>query len=77
MFHTFSLKRSDIIQAIKIIWGINSAGECYLHTVEVIGSNPIFPTIKNDLRLDHSFFVCNTIMSIFNMVNYKGSILYK
>ena len=25
---------------------INSAGECYLHTVEVTGSNPVSPTIK-------------------------------
>ena len=25
-------------------WAINSAGECYLHTVEVTGSNPVSPT---------------------------------
>ena len=24
---------------------VNSAGECYLHTVEVTGSNPVPPTI--------------------------------
>ena len=24
----------------------NSAGECYLHTVEVVGSNPIAPNIR-------------------------------
>jgi hypothetical protein len=26
-------------------WAINSAVECYLHTVEVTGSNPVSPTI--------------------------------
>jgi hypothetical protein len=26
-------------------WALNSAVECHLHTVEVIGSNPIAPTI--------------------------------
>ena len=25
---------------------VNSVGECYLHTVEVTGSNPVPPTIK-------------------------------
>ena len=28
-----------------IQWALNSAVECHLHTVEVIGSNPIAPTI--------------------------------
>ena len=27
------------------MWALNSAVECHLHTVEVIGSNPIAPTI--------------------------------
>ena len=27
-------------------WALNSAVECHLHTVEVIGSNPIAPTIS-------------------------------
>jgi hypothetical protein len=27
------------------LWALNSAVECHLHTVEVIGSNPIAPTI--------------------------------
>ena len=26
-------------------WAINSVEECYLHTVEVTGSNPVSPTI--------------------------------
>jgi hypothetical protein len=26
---------------------LNSAVECHLHTVEVIGSNPVAPTIKS------------------------------
>jgi hypothetical protein len=28
----------------KNSWALNSAVECHLHTVEVIGSNPIAPT---------------------------------
>ena len=28
-----------------MLGAVNSAGECYLHTVEVVGSNPIPPTI--------------------------------
>src|SRR5205807_2147244 len=28
-------------------WALNSAVECHLHTVEVIGSNPIAPTIAS------------------------------
>jgi hypothetical protein len=31
--------------ANRIQWALNSAVECHLHTVEVIGSNPIAPTI--------------------------------
>src|SRR5271165_860392 len=31
-------------------WALNSAVECHLHTVEVIGSNPIAPTILPFLR---------------------------
>ena len=27
-------------------WAINSVVECYLHTVEVTGSNPVSPTIS-------------------------------
>ena len=27
------------------LWGLNSAGEYYLHTVGVTGSNPVAPTI--------------------------------
>src|SRR5262249_2450761 len=30
----------------RITWALNSAVECHLHTVEVIGSNPIAPTIS-------------------------------
>ena len=28
----------------RVLWALNSAVECHLHTVEVIGSNPIAPT---------------------------------
>ncbi len=31
---------------VYVVWAINSAGECYLHTVEVTGSNPVSPTIR-------------------------------
>ena len=36
-------------------WALNSAVECHLHTVEVIGSNPIAPTSNQLvlLRLSH------------------------
>src|ERR1700685_2484593 len=40
-----------LCQSVKLdqfdppFWGVNSAVECHLHTVEVIGSNPIAPTI--------------------------------
>jgi hypothetical protein len=33
---------NDELTAAK--WALNSAVECHLHTVEVIGSNPIAPT---------------------------------
>ena len=29
-----------------VTWAVNSAGECYLHTVEVTGSIPVPPTMK-------------------------------
>jgi hypothetical protein len=31
----------------EVIRAVNSAGECYLHTVEVTGSNPVPPTRNN------------------------------
>ena len=33
----------------KSIRAVNSAGECYLHTVEVAGSNPAPPTKQNQI----------------------------
>ena len=35
---------NDELTAVK--WALNSAVECHLHTVEVIGSNPIAPTTQ-------------------------------
>ena len=35
---------NDELTALQ--WALNSAVECHLHTVEVIGSNPIAPTIR-------------------------------
>src|SRR5438067_13707596 len=38
-------------------WALNSAVECHLHTVEVIGSNPIAPTIfSNPYRASYKGF---------------------
>src|ERR1700686_2714404 len=39
----WELMYNDELTAPK--WALNSAVECHLHTVEVIGSNPIAPTI--------------------------------
>src|SRR5579864_4154850 len=36
-------------------WALNSAVECHLHTVEVIGSNPIAPTTFEVPRLRSGF----------------------
>ena len=36
---------SNISLLIKqVLWAVNSAGECHLHTVEVTGSIPVPPT---------------------------------
>lgn len=35
------------VRSTIFIWAINSVVECHLHTVEVVGSNPISPTIVN------------------------------
>src|SRR3984893_1084379 len=35
---------NDELTALQ--WALNSAVECHLHTVEVIGSNPIAPTTR-------------------------------
>src|SRR5882762_6240280 len=37
----------------KRAWALNSAVECHLHTVEVIGSNPIAPTIIGKSKTFH------------------------
>ena len=44
-------------------WALNSAVECHPHTVEVIGSNPIAPTIFNSsiLLLSHGCAVGCTL----------------
>jgi hypothetical protein len=42
-------------------WALNSAVECHPHTVEVIGSNPIAPTINISLPHSHlrvAFSLC-------------------
>ena len=42
-FRSLFLLYNDELTACT--WALNSAVECHLHTVEVIGSNPIAPTI--------------------------------
>ena len=48
------------VRSTIFIWAINSVVECHLHTVEVVGSNPISPTIviTGPLRFfEGSFFM--------------------
>lgn len=42
----FRLKRGFLWDIRYAVWAVNSAGECYLHTVEVTGSIPVPPTMK-------------------------------
>ncbi len=43
-------------------WAINSVVECYLHTVEVTGSNPVSPTTSS-----HSFNVSYLIKKFLSL----------
>ena len=44
---SFRLERRAWDLVLKLQdWAHNSAVECHLHTVEVVGSNPAVPTIK-------------------------------
>jgi hypothetical protein len=43
-------------------WALNSAVECHLHTVEVVGSNPTAPTILN-LPMIQVFGTCRLFCS--------------
>lgn len=53
-------KTGNILKQNKIR-AVNSVGECYLHTVEVVGSNPIPPTRNykglHGTRLANPFFI--------------------
>ena len=40
----FPLEKETPLGYIDRKWAVNSVGECYLHTVEVTGSNPVPPT---------------------------------
>lgn len=52
MFQVSPRKRSCVVDGSGFYclnrnqWALNSAVECHPHTVEVIGSNPIAPTIE-------------------------------
>ena len=48
------IKKLSSRTASVCLWALNSAVECHLHTVEVIGSNPIAPTIF----AVHAFWLC-------------------
>ena len=48
-------------------WALNSAVECHLHTVEVIGSNPIAPTIFST-----SYGPLSDHLPIFNSLRTRG-----
>ena len=39
-------KRGPAFLYYSLAWGLNSAVECYPHTIEVVGSNPTVPTIS-------------------------------
>ena|GEM_PF-3305911 len=41
-----SVRMNFHLQVLERARALNSAVECHLHTVEVIGSNPIAPTIS-------------------------------
>jgi hypothetical protein len=46
-------KKLDLFDHLCILWAHNSAVECHLHTVEVVGSNPAVPTISKLLHQQH------------------------
>src|SRR3990170_6177899 len=46
-FQLFGLKKTPLWDIETSQWAVNSAGECYLHTVEVAGSIPAPPTNDN------------------------------
>jgi hypothetical protein len=60
MRHLTSARKSS---KNKDPWAINSAVECYLHTVEVTGSNPVSPTTI-------SFYI-NNFCDVFGPVKHK------
>jgi hypothetical protein len=47
------LTSADKSNKNKEPWAINSAVECYLHTVEVTGSNPVSPTTIHSTPTHH------------------------
>jgi hypothetical protein len=55
-------------------WAINSVEECYLHTVEVTGSNPVSPTtfIINYLASLFFFFFSPDIFQIIVFSLWRG-----
>ena len=54
----------------------NSAVECHLHTVEVVGSNPAVPTIKSTTYESWQLTWCHLVPNFttgINCAGYSGS----
>ncbi len=54
---------NDELTALQ--WALNSAVECHPHTVEVIGSNPIAPTIE---------FICRVTTSCLSLPSQRRTL---
>jgi hypothetical protein len=68
---------NDELTASK--WALNSAVECHLHTVEVIGSNPIAPTIN--ICLPHSHLRVAVVFYVYSrsacrMARYRSKTFF-
>ena len=69
MLEEYGIVESDVDRIKTLYRAHNSAVECHLHTVEVVGSNPAVPTkirfrdirrhpVKNDKPLRNQRFLC-------------------
>src|SRR5271169_5152653 len=53
-------------------WALNSAVECHPHTVEVIGSNPIAPTINQLQMRDLPRRACPKMSNLSHAICFQG-----
>ena len=65
----------DVIM-LTLIRAINSAGECYLHMVEVTGSNPVLPTSPNLKRTPFVRIVLGFFFALFRLLPCRVTPLY-